>query len=127
MPVRAVRDDLGFPSSGGVDRLGRAGRSNSLRPLTRFLSEGVRTSAIYVNVGQVAAGSMLLPEYTSPGSPTRQYTAGPYVLPPVKVGNRLDVIYYRATEATRRRQGPQPRSVGGLRPDPPTDRSLSVS
>lgn len=58
-----------------------------------LLKRGVRTSAICVNVGQVAAGSMLLLEYTPPGSPTRQYTVGPFVFPPVKVGGRLDVIY----------------------------------
>ncbi|MFJ3728802.1 DUF3592 domain-containing protein [Streptomyces sp. NPDC090045] len=58
-----------------------------------LLKRGVRTSAVCVNVGQVAAGSMLLLEYTPPGGPARQYTVGPFVFPPVRVGGRLDVIY----------------------------------
>ncbi|MER5760587.1 DUF3592 domain-containing protein [Streptomyces sp. NPDC002082] len=58
-----------------------------------LLKRGVRTSAVCVNVGQIAAGSMLLLEYTPPGSPARQYTVGPYVFPPVQVGGRLEVIY----------------------------------
>ncbi|WP_128643626.1 DUF3592 domain-containing protein [Streptomyces sp. SS] len=53
----------------------------------------MRTSARCVAVGQVAAGSMLLLEYTPPGGPARQYTVGPYVFPPVQVGGRLDVVY----------------------------------
>ncbi|WP_329375767.1 DUF3592 domain-containing protein [Streptomyces sp. NBC_01351] len=58
-----------------------------------LLKRGVRTSAVCVNVGQVAAGSMLLLEYTPQGGPARQYTVGPFVFPPVRVGGRLDVIY----------------------------------
>ncbi|MFD6912202.1 DUF3592 domain-containing protein [Streptomyces virginiae] len=58
-----------------------------------LLKRGVRTSAVCVNVGQVAAGSMLLLEYTPPGGPARQYTVGPFVFPPVQVGGRLNVIY----------------------------------
>ncbi|MFD7256327.1 DUF3592 domain-containing protein [Streptomyces sp. NPDC059874] len=58
-----------------------------------LLKRGVRTSAVCVNVGQVAAGSMLLLEYTPRGGPARQYTVGPFVFPPVRVGGRLDVIY----------------------------------
>ncbi|MDD9380342.1 hypothetical protein M8Z33_27545 [Streptomyces sp. ZAF1911] len=42
-----------------------------------LLKRGVRTSAICVNVGQVAAGSMLL-EYAPPGGPAGQYTVGPF-------------------------------------------------
>ncbi len=58
-----------------------------------LVKRGVRTSARCVAVGQVAAGSMLLLEYTPPGGPARQYTVGPYVFPPVQVGGRLDVVY----------------------------------
>ncbi|MFE0650043.1 DUF3592 domain-containing protein [Streptomyces sp. NPDC059534] len=58
-----------------------------------LLKRGVRTSARCVAIGQVAAGSMLLLEYTPQDGPARQYTVGPYVFPPVQVGGRLDVIY----------------------------------
>ncbi|MEX0169821.1 DUF3592 domain-containing protein [Streptomyces sp. LMG1-1-1.1] len=58
-----------------------------------LLRRGVRTSALCVDVGQVAAGSMLLLEYTPRGGPARRHTVGPFVFPPVKVGGRLDVIY----------------------------------
>lgn len=58
-----------------------------------LLKRGVRTSAVCVNVGQVAQGSVLLLEYTPVGGPARQYTVGPFVFPPVAVGGRLDVIY----------------------------------
>ncbi|MFF1341625.1 hypothetical protein ACFVYT_27520 [Streptomyces sp. NPDC058290] len=37
---------------------------------------------MWLNVGQVAAGSMLLLEYTPVGAPARQYTLGPFVFPP---------------------------------------------
>ncbi|WP_159393587.1 DUF3592 domain-containing protein [Streptomyces sp. TN58] len=58
-----------------------------------LLKRGVWTSAVCVNVGQVAQGSVLLLEYTPVGGPARQYTVGPFVFPPVAVGGRLDVIY----------------------------------
>ncbi|MEU9182035.1 hypothetical protein AB0C90_35465 [Streptomyces sp. NPDC048550] len=51
---------------------------------------------MWLNVGQVAAGSMLLLEYTPVGAPARQYTLGPFVFPPVRVGGRIDVIYIRS-------------------------------
>lgn len=58
-----------------------------------LLKRGVRTSAVCVDVGQVVAGSMLLLGYTPPSGHARQYTVGPLVFPPVRVGCRLDVIY----------------------------------
>lgn len=58
-----------------------------------LLRRGIRPSAVCVNVGQVAAGSMLLLEYTPVGAPARQHTVGPFVFPPVRVGGRMDVIY----------------------------------
>ncbi|MFE4264317.1 hypothetical protein [Streptomyces sp. NPDC056883] len=58
-----------------------------------LLKRGIRHSAVCVNVGQIAQGSMLLLEYTPVGSPARQYTVGPYVFPPVQIGGRMDVIY----------------------------------
>ncbi|MGW6707125.1 hypothetical protein ACWGDE_19840 [Streptomyces sp. NPDC054956] len=79
-----------------------------------LLKRGVRTSAVCVNVGQVAAGSMLLLEYTPPGGPARQYTVGPFTFPPVRVGERLDVIYdpKRPQEASLPER--LPRSTRGL-------------
>ncbi|MER6776706.1 MULTISPECIES: hypothetical protein [unclassified Streptomyces] len=58
-----------------------------------LLKRGVRTSAVCVNVGQVAQGSMLLLECTPRGGPARQYTVGPFVFPPVRVGGRMEVVY----------------------------------
>ncbi|MGW1772136.1 hypothetical protein [Streptomyces sp. NPDC002104] len=58
-----------------------------------LLKRGVRHSAVCVDVGQVAGGSMILLEYTPVGSPARRYTVGPFVFPPVRVGGRMDVIY----------------------------------
>jgi hypothetical protein len=60
------------------------------RPL---LKRGVRTSAVCVDIGRVAEGSVLLLEYTPQGGPARQYAVGPFVFPPVEVGGRLDVVY----------------------------------
>lgn len=56
-------------------------------------ADQAQTSAVCVNVGQVAAGSMLLLEYTPVGAPARQYAVGPFAFPPVRVGGRIDVIY----------------------------------
>ncbi|MFB7976966.1 DUF3592 domain-containing protein [Streptomyces vinaceus] len=58
-----------------------------------LVKRGVRTSAVCVSVGQVAQGSMLLLEYTPRDGPARQYTVGPFVFPPVKVGGRMEVVY----------------------------------
>ncbi|MCX4779825.1 hypothetical protein [Streptomyces sp. NBC_01264] len=58
-----------------------------------LLKRGIRHSAVCVNVGQIAGGSMILLEYTPVGAPARQYTVGPFVFPPVQVGGRMDVIY----------------------------------
>ncbi|MEV6734324.1 MULTISPECIES: DUF3592 domain-containing protein [unclassified Streptomyces] len=58
-----------------------------------LLKRGVRTSAVCVNIGQVAQGSMLLLEYTPRDGPARQHTVGPFVFPPVKVGGRMEVVY----------------------------------
>ncbi|MER5932124.1 hypothetical protein [Streptomyces sp. NPDC002054] len=105
MSLLAVRDELGFPSGGEgyrrlVDHHVCAGRAAGFRDLVWYLRSlqpsveaGRANFCRLCERGQVAPGSKLLLEYTPPSGPARQYTVGPFVLPPVRVGGRLDVIY----------------------------------